>query len=462
MVHQSEDQLFKYATKEDGIGLLKLLKESNANIKEIDFESENLTYNPTELVELDPKIYKTDMILELDHLIVLTEFQSTIVKTPDEKRYRLYTALVDYAKRTSTIELSQIRKMFEVTNPNAINLGIGEPDFDVPENIKLAMEQSIKNNETHYTPNKGYIELREAITQKFKKDNNINTNPENIIVTAGASEALYMCAQAFIEKNDEVILPDPSFLSYEACIKLADGKVVGVNCEMENEFKLKAEDVQEKINKNTKAVILNSPSNPTGAVMDKEDIKAIADLSMDHDFLIISDEIYEKIIYDKKHYSPAAYSDNVITINGFSKTYAMTGLRIGYLNAKEEYLEELLKIHQYNIACANSTAQRGAYEALTGPQDTVNKMVNEFKKRRDLIVSRLNEMGHETVNAQGAFYVFPKIENPEEFVKKSAEEGVITVPGAAFGQNGKNHVRMSYANSYENIAKAMDILEKGE
>ena len=271
-----------------------------------------------------------------------------------------------------------------------------------------------------------------------------------------------MCAQAFIEKNDEVILPDPSFLSYEACIKLADGKVVGVNCEMENEFKLKAEDVQEKINKNTKAVILNSPSNPTGAVMDKEDIKAIADLSMDHDFLIISDEIYEKIIYDKKHYSPAAYSDNVITINGFSKTYAMTGLRIGYLNAKEEYLEELLKIHQYNIACANSTAQRGAYEALSGPQDTVNKMVNEFKKRRDLIVSRLNEMGHETVNAQGAFYVFPKIENPEEFVKKSAEEGVITVPGAAFGQNGKNHVRMSYANSYENIAKAMDILEKGE
>ena len=193
----------------------------------------------------------------------------------------------------------------------------------------------------------------------------------------------------------------------------------------------------------------------------KEDIKAIADLSIDHDFLIISDEIYEKIIYDKKHYSPAAYSDNVITINGFSKTYAMTGLRIGYLNAKEEYLEELLKIHQYNIACANSTAQRGAYEALTGPQDTVNKMVNEFKKRRDLIVSRLNEMGYKTVNAQGAFYVFPKIENPEEFVKKSAENGVITVPGAAFGQNGKNHVRMSYANSYENIVKAMDILEKG-
>ncbi len=368
--------------------------------------------------------------------------------------------MINPAKRTNAIELSQIRKMFEVTNPNAINLGIGEPDFDVPQNIKQAMVEAITNNDSHYTPNKGYIELREAICQKFKNDNNIKSNPENIIVTAGASEALYICAQAFIEKNDEVILPDPSFLSYEASIKLSEGNVVPVDCKMENEFKLKSEDVQEKITKNTKAIILNSPSNPTGAVMDKQDIKAIADLSIDHDFLIISDEIYEKIIYDKKHYSPAEYSDNVITINGFSKTYAMTGLRIGYVNAPEEYIEELLKIHQYNIACANSIAQKGAYEALTGPQDEVNKMVNEFKKRRDLIVSRLNEIGFETVNAQGAFYVFPKIENPEEFVKKSAENGVITVPGVAFGQNGKNHVRMSYANSYENIAKAMDILEK--
>ena len=240
------------------------------------------------------------------------------------------------AKRTRTIELSQIRKMFEITNPNAINLGIGEPDFNVPENIKKAMIQSINDNDTHYTPNKGYIELREEIVKKFKKDNGIKTDSENIIVTVGASEALYMCAQAFIEKGDEVILPNPSFLSYEACINLADGKITPVNCKMENEFKLKASDVEEKINKNTKAIILNSPSNPTGAVMEKEDIKSIADLSMDNDFLIISDEIYEKIIYDKKHYSPAKWSDNVITLNGFSKTYAMTGLRIGYLNANEE------------------------------------------------------------------------------------------------------------------------------
>ena len=367
--------------------------------------------------------------------------------------------MINPASRTKPIELSQIRKMFEITNPNAINLGIGEPDFNVPENIKQAMKNSIDDNDTHYTPNKGYIELREAIVDKFKKDNGIETNPDNIIVTVGASEALYMCAQAFIESGDEVILPNPSFLSYEACVKLADGKIIPVDCKMENEFKLKADDVSEKITKNTKAIMLNSPSNPTGAVMEKEDIKAIADLSIDNDFLIISDEIYEKIIYDKKHYSPAKYSDNVITLNGFSKTYAMTGLRIGYLTANEEYTEELLKIHQYNIACASTVSQRGAYEALTGPQDEVTKMVNEFKNRRDLIVKRLNEMGYETVNAEGAFYVFPKIED-KEFVQKAAKAGVITVPGAAFGSNGENHVRMSYANSYENIEKAMNILEE--
>lgn len=368
--------------------------------------------------------------------------------------------MINPASRLNSIELSLIRKMFEVTNPNAINLGIGEPDFDVPENIKNAMKQSIDENDTHYTPNKGYIELREEISKKFKNENGINTTPEDVIVTVGASEGLYMCTQAFIEKGDEVLLPNPSFLSYESCVNLADGTPVAVDCKMENEFKLKAEDVQEKITENTKAIILNSPSNPTGAVMDKEDIKAIADLSMDKNFLIISDEIYEKIIYGKKNYSPAKYSDNVITLNGFSKTYAMTGLRIGYLaTTNENYTEQLLKIHQYNIACANTTAQRGAYEALTGPQDEVKKMVSEFQKRRDLIVSRLNAMGYETTNAEGAFYVFPKIED-KDFVMKAAEAGVITVPGIAFGSNGENHVRMSYANSYENIEKAMNILEE--
>ncbi len=258
--------------------------------------------------------------------------------------------------------------------------------------------------------------------------------------------------------GDEVIVPSNTYIATALAVTYVGATPVFVEPDIRT-FNIDPTKIEEKITDKTKAIILNSPSNPTGAVMEKEDIKAIADLSMDHNFLIISDEIYEKIIYDKKHYSPAKYSDNVITINGFSKTYAMTGLRIGYLTANEEHTEELFKIHQNSIACANSTAQKGAYEALTGPQDEVHKMVSEFKKRRDLIVSRLNEMGYETVNAEGAFYVFPKIED-ENFVKKAADAGVVTVSGAAFGSNGKGHVRMSYANSYENIEKAMNILEE--
>lgn len=368
--------------------------------------------------------------------------------------------MIKSARRTENVELSQIRKMFEVTNPDAINLGIGEPDFDIPENIKEAMKKAINDNYSHYTPNKGYVELREAIVDKFKKDNNIDTNIENIIVTSGASEAIYMCCQAFFDKGDEIILPDPSFLSYAAGIDLSESKIVPVECKMENNLKLKVDDVAEKITDKTKAIILNSPCNPTGAVMDKEDIKGIAQLAEDYDFLVISDEIYEKIIYGKKHYSPGAFSDNVITLNGFSKTYAMTGIRIGYVNASEKYNEELLKIHQYCTACASSIGQIGALEALRGPQDDVKNMVKEFEKRKELIVKSLKEMGYNCPEPEGAFYVYPEIENPLEFVSKAADAGVITVPGLPFGENGKNHVRMSYANSYENISKAMDILKE--
>lgn len=371
--------------------------------------------------------------------------------------------MIKNTKRANSIELSQIRKMFENTNKNAINLGIGEPDFDVPENIKNAMKKGIDDGFTHYTPNRGFENLREEIVKKLDKENNIKTNINDIIVTCGGSEALYDCCQAFFEKGDDVLLPNPSFLSYEACVKLSEANPISVNTPMENEFKLKVEDVQESITPNTKGIILNSPSNPTGAVMNKEDIKGICDLAEDYNFLIISDEIYEKIIYDnKKHYSPGAYSDNVITINGFSKTYAMTGLRIGYISSPSEFTEELLKIHQYDTACASSISQIGAYEALKGPQDSVDKMVKEFNRRRNLILKRLSEIGHECVKAEGAFYVFPKIENPEEYVKRASDAGVITVPGIAFGSMGQENIRMSYANSYENIEKAMDILEKME
>ena len=367
--------------------------------------------------------------------------------------------MLNSAKRVETIELSLIRKMFEVTNPDAINLGIGEPDFDVPENIKDAMKGAIDEGYTKYTSNKGLIELREAIVEKLAKDNNIKTDAENVIVTCGASESLYSAAQALFEKGDNVLVPNPGFLSYYTCVQLAEANVVEVTTPMENEFKMKVDDVQEKVDKNTKGLIINSPSNPTGAVMDMEDIKGIADLATDHDFYIISDEIYEKIAYGTKNHSPAEYCDNVVTINGFSKTYAMTGLRVGYMVANDEVTENLLKVHQYCTANAPSVSQVGAIEALTGPQDSVKKMVSEFSRRRDLIVSSLNDMGYETVDCKGAFYVFPKVDRPMDFVKAAAKAGVISVPGAPFGSLGEEHVRMSYANSYENIEKAMGILK---
>ena len=367
--------------------------------------------------------------------------------------------MVKSADRIKTIELSQIRKIFDMSNENSINLGIGEPDFDIPNNIKIAMKNAIDENYSHYTPNKGYLELREEIVKKLKKDNKINTTPENIIVTAGASEGLYICAQSFLEKGDDVLIPNPGFLSYKACVDLSEANPISIDCNVENNFKMKVEDVQEKLTKNTKAIILNSPSNPTGAVMEKEDLKGIADLSEDNDFLIISDEIYEKIIYEKKHYSIGEFSDNVITINGFSKTYAMTGHRIAYLSAREELIEDMLKVHQYCVACANSVAQIGALEGLKGDQSFINDFIKEFRRRRDLIVDSLNDMNYECIKTEGAFYVFPKIENSMEFVESAAKAGVLTVPGIAFGSLGKNHVRMSFANSYENIAKSMNILK---
>ena len=368
--------------------------------------------------------------------------------------------MLNPAKRVESIELSQIRKMFQVANPDAISLGLGEPDFDLPENIKMAIKQAVDDNFSHYTSNKGDIELREAIVEKLDKDNSIKATPDDVIVTCGASESLYACAQALFDKGDDVLIPNPGFLSYAAVVNLAEANPVEVSTPIENGFKLKVDDVQEKISKNTKALIINSPSNPTGAVIDKEDIKGIADLATDHGFFIIADEIYEKIVYgNNKNYSPAQYSDNVITINGFSKTYAMTGLRIGYLVANENINDEFLKVHQYCTACASSISQRAALEALTGPQDSVKMMVGEFEKRKNLIVSRLNEMSHECPDCGGAFYVFPKVERPHDFVKAAADAGVIAVLGEAFGSLGKDNVRMSYATSYENIEKAMDILD---
>jgi len=350
--------------------------------------------------------------------------------------------------------------MFELMGENSINLGLGEPDFDTPLHIREAAKKALDDGFTHYTVNKGIIELREAISTKLKEDNKIYTHPESILVTVGASEALYMCMQALINEGDQVLVPDPGFVSYSAMVSLSGGIPLSVMLKEENEFRMTPEDVQDSITDKTKAIILNSPSNPTGGVMTKGDVKGLAEIADDQGITIISDEVYEKIIYNEKHYSPARFSENVVTINAFSKTYAMTGFRIGYLAASPDISEELLKIHQYNTACASSISQKAALAALEGPQDAVDEMVGELKRRRDLIVRRLSEMGLFCVEPRGAFYVFPRTKDSHKFVDEALKRDVILVPGSSCGIYCQNHVRMSYAASYEEIEEAMDKLEK--
>ncbi|WP_209625559.1 pyridoxal phosphate-dependent aminotransferase [Methanobacterium petrolearium] len=363
------------------------------------------------------------------------------------------------AKRVESLDLSGIRKMFDMVGEDSINLALGEPDFDTPPHIREAVKEALEEGFTHYTGNTGIIELREAISHKLRTENHIPTTPESVIVTVGASGALYSSVNALVEEGNEVIIPDPGFVAYDACVKISGGKSVRAHLKDENDFRMIPEDVLEQVTPRTKVIIMNSPGNPTGGVLEKEDVKGLADIADDHNLILISDEIYEKIIYGKKHYSPASYSDNVITINGFSKTYAMTGFRIGYLSAPLKLTEELLKVHQYTVTCATSLSQKAALAALQGPQDGVQRMAEEFKRRRDLVVGRLRGMGIDCKKPQGAFYVFPPIDNPEKLVEEALKKDVVLVPGTSFGKYGEGHFRISYATSYEDLKEAMDRLE---
>lgn len=364
------------------------------------------------------------------------------------------------AQRVSDINLSQVRKMFEQASPTAINLALGEPDFDTPQHIIDALKNALDSGYTHYSQNKGEPKLRETIADKLKKDNNINTNADNVILTVGASEALYSAVTALVDPKDDVLIPDPGFLSYREVVKIAGANPIALKTSAENGFNTTLEDVQNTATENTKAMIINSPANPTGSVMPKDEIKAISEFADENDIIIISDEIYEKIIYDKKHYSFQAYTDNAVTINGFSKAYAMTGLRVGYLSSRSEIIDEVLKVHQYNVACIDTATQIAATEALTGPQQCVSDMTSEFRKRRDLVVDSLYDMGVECIRPDGAFYVFFKVDNPDEFIQKALKEDVVLVNGNAFGEMGEGYIRLSYAQSYENLQTAMERLAK--
>ncbi len=364
-----------------------------------------------------------------------------------------------FASRIRSIEISGIRKAFEASSGDFLNLGLGEPDFDTPAHIKAAAIQALKSGFTSYTFNKGIEELREVISDKFRRDNNFVVSPEEIIVTSGASEALHIALLSVVEKEDEVLMPNPGFVSFAALAKLAEGKPVGVP--LSEDFAMSAEAVKEKITNKTKALIINSPANPAGAVESEENIKALVDIARDHHITIISDEVYEHLIYDGlKHISPARFSDEVITVNAVSKTYAMTGFRLGYLAAREEYVEQMLKVHQYIQACASSISQRAALAAITGPQDCVAEMRSEFRRRRDFAVDALRGVEIKFSTPKGAFYIFPRVKEEKEFVETLRKRKIIVTPGSAFGSLGRNHVRISYATSFENLKRAFQIMKE--
>ncbi|MCE8425708.1 MAG: pyridoxal phosphate-dependent aminotransferase [Candidatus Methanoperedens sp.] len=361
-----------------------------------------------------------------------------------------------FSERARNIDISGIRKMFEGAGHNALNLGLGQPDFDTPQHIKDAAIDAINKGLTGYTMNLGFPELRQAICTKFERENKFNVSPDEVIVTSGASEALHLALQALVDKGDEVLIPDPGFVSYISLTKMAGGKVVGVP--LGANLKMVPEKINERITDRTRVLIINSPSNPTGTVQTGKEIRELAEIAEDNDITIISDEVYEHFIYEGEHVSPAHFTDNVITINAVSKTYAMTGWRLGYAAAPGDYIEQMLKIHQYIQACANSIAQKAAQAALEGPQDCVALMRDSFRKRRDITMEGLSSMGIKCVKPEGAFYAFPEVDD-EDAPQKLLKNGVIVAPGSAFGENGKGHIRISYAISEEKLRKALGIME---
>lgn len=371
-----------------------------------------------------------------------------------------------FAADVKEVSFSGIRKFFDLasTMKDVISLGVGEPDYAAPDKVIAASIESLKRKETSYTSNWGILELRQEISKLFEKRYGLVYNPENeVLVTVGVSEAIGLVMTTFLNPGDEVLIPDPAYLAYPACVSIAHGKPVLVPTSSDNEFKLTVEELEKKVTPKTKALLIGYPNNPTGTIMDRESLEKIAVFAEKHDLIVIADEIYCDLTYEGTHTCFASLpgmQERTIVMNGFSKSYAMTGMRIGYICAPAEALEEIYKVHQYEILCASTTSQYGALEALRACDDDVKAMYEEYAARREMIYSGLKEMGLPVFKPKGAFYIFPDISctgmDDEEFCDRLLqEERVGVVPGTCFGPQGKNHIRISYAASRENIAEAL-------
>jgi aminotransferase len=367
------------------------------------------------------------------------------------------------------IQPSGIRKFFDIvsTMKDAISLGVGEPDFETPWHIREEGIYSLERGKTHYSSNTGMEELREEIAAYLSRRYGLSYDPAHeIMVTVGGSEAIDVALRAMLDPGDEVIIPQPSYVSYLPCTVLAGGTPVTLNLSVKNEFRLTVEELEAVTTPKTKVLILPYPNNPTGATMPAEDLKKIADYVIDHDLFVLTDEIYAELTYDGEHTTIASFpgmKERTVYINGFSKAYAMTGWRLGYACAPARLLAEMLKIHQYAIMCAPTTSQYAAIEALRNGDGDVTEMRDAYNQRRRFLIAELRKNGFDVFEPHGAFYVFPSIKKfgmtSEEFATRLLnEEKLAVVPGNAFGDCGEGYIRISYAYSVENLKAAMERL----
>lgn len=379
-----------------------------------------------------------------------------------------YQSLI--SKKVRLMKPSGIRKFFDIVSEmdDVISLGVGEPDFTTPWHIRSAGIRSLEKGKTWYTSNSGLLELREAISAYLARRFSLSYNPKNeIIVSVGGSEAIDDCIRALVSPGDEVIIPEPSFVCYSPLTSLADGVPVPIETREENMFRLTADDLKKAITPKTKLLILPFPNNPTGAVLRKEDLEAIANVLRNTDIMVLSDEIYGELTYNGKHVSIASIDgmkERTILVSGFSKAYAMTGWRLGYACGPAEIIGAMHKIHQYGIMCAPTMSQYAAVEAMLNGDDDIERMTAEYDIRRRLLVSGLRKLGMDCFEPEGAFYVFPSIKKfgltSEQFAEKLLfEKHVAVVPGTAFGDCGEGFLRISYSYSISHLTEALKRIE---
>ena len=382
--------------------------------------------------------------------------------------------MFDYTKALSTtvteIRPSGIRKFFDLleTRKDAISLTVGQPDFITPWHIREAGIESLEKGKTYYTSNAGTLELREEICRYLDRRFDLSYDPlHEVIVTVGGSEAIDVAVRAIVNPGDEVIIPMPAFVCYEPIVRMAGGIPVLINTKEVNRFRVTAEEIRSAITDKTKLLVLPFPNNPTGAILEREDLEAIAAVLRDTNIAVLSDEIYSELTYGKHHVSIASIEgmyERTVLVSGFSKAYAMTGWRLGYLAAPEPFVTQMYKVHQYAIMCAPTTSQLAAIEAMKNGDGDIAEMKAEYDRRRHYIVDRLNRMGLPTFEPEGAFYVFPRVGKfgltSEEFCQRLLDEAnVAIVPGTAFGEAGEGYARMSYAYSMKHISTALDRIE---